>query len=95
MQYGGVVLDDWTCIFGMEGVVEQKGARWVLRQGDIRWREKTGQGVDKVFLISDDFHQKPKYLVALALGIPCLSVDWLKAYVETVCGHSFGSKEAC
>ncbi|EJF65854.1 hypothetical protein DICSQDRAFT_77708 [Dichomitus squalens LYAD-421 SS1] len=80
---GGVVLDDWTCIFGMEGTLEQKGLRWVLKQGDIRWREKAGQGIDKVFLISDDFHQKPKYLVALALGIPCLSVEWLRAYVET------------
>ncbi|KAM5535165.1 hypothetical protein V8D89_011101 [Ganoderma adspersum] len=79
---GGVVLDDWTTIFGMEGALEHKNQRWMLRQGDIQWRKKAGHGIDKVFLISDDFHQKSKYLVALALGVPCLSVDWLRAFVE-------------
>ena len=81
---GGVVLDDWTTIFVMEGALEHKNQRWMLRQGDIQWRKKAGHGIDKVFLISDDFHQKPKYLIALALGVPCLSVDWLRAFVEHV-----------
>ncbi|KAI1795884.1 hypothetical protein LXA43DRAFT_1058127 [Ganoderma leucocontextum] len=79
---GGVVLDDWTTIFGMDGALEHKNQRWMLNPGDIQWRKKAGHGIDKVFLISNDFHQKPKYLVALALGIPCLSVEWLRAFVE-------------
>ena len=96
---GGIVLDDWTTIFGMEGALEHKNQRWMLSQDDIQWRKKAGHGVDKVFLISDDFHQKSKYLIALALGIPCLSVEWLRAFVEQVrsglCFVSEGIKLIC
>ncbi|KAI0748118.1 hypothetical protein C8Q80DRAFT_717960 [Daedaleopsis nitida] len=78
-RHGGIVLDDWTTLYTMDGTVEQKGLRWILRQDDIQW--KNHKNIERVYLISDDNHQKPKYLIALALGIPCLSVNWLKALV--------------
>ncbi|RDX56778.1 hypothetical protein OH76DRAFT_1369818 [Lentinus brumalis] len=78
---GGVVLDDWTNLYTMEGAIEYKGQLWTLTADDIQWKKT--KDIDRVFLISDDSHQKPKFLIALALGIPCVSVDWLKAVMST------------
>ena len=79
---GGVILDDWTNLYTMEGVVEYKGQQWTLTAKDIQWRRT--KDIDRVFLISDGTHQKPKFLIALALGIPCVDVEWLKAVMDGV-----------
>ncbi|CDO68291.1 hypothetical protein BN946_scf184799.g18 [Trametes cinnabarina] len=73
---GGVVLDDWTSLFAMDGTIAQKGNRWCLKADDIKWSDR--KDVDRAFLVSDDYSHKPKYLLALALGIPCLSVEWVR-----------------
>ena len=80
---GGVVLEDWGDIFNMDGKVEKSGKRWVVRKEDVTLR----RNLENVFLISDAPHQKPKYLIALALGIPCVSVDWLtdEVFANDVC----------
>ncbi|KAI0670390.1 hypothetical protein C8Q78DRAFT_1079362 [Trametes maxima] len=74
-QAGGVVFKDWTELFALGGDLTAK--RWTLKAEDIEW--KGPENVNKVFLISDDIHQKAKFLIALALGIPCISTDWLDA----------------
>ncbi|KAH8107006.1 hypothetical protein BXZ70DRAFT_885133 [Cristinia sonorae] len=76
---GGVVLEDWSDIFHLEGKVELSGRRWVARKEDVTLR----RNFENVFLISDAYHQKPKYLIALALGIPCISAEWLVNEVST------------
>ncbi|KAI0374885.1 hypothetical protein BV20DRAFT_961101 [Pilatotrama ljubarskyi] len=73
--HGGVVVDDWACLFKMEGMFQEKRNRWTLRPQDIAWQERTD--IDRAFLMSDDNSQKPKFLMALALGIPCLSAEYL------------------
>ncbi|KAL7283385.1 hypothetical protein ACG7TL_002815 [Trametes sanguinea] len=77
---GGVVLDEWTSLFAMDGTITQKGQRWCLTANDIKWRNRND--IDRAFLISDDPHQKPKFLTALALGIPCVSVEWVRNVVR-------------
>ncbi|KAH9946119.1 uncharacterized protein BXZ73DRAFT_37633, partial [Epithele typhae] len=79
---GGIVLDDWGSIFAMEGVMENKGRRWVLKDEDIRWTNRAD--IDRVLLLSDDCHQKPRFLIALALGVPCVSVDWARDMMREV-----------
>ncbi|KAI0336523.1 hypothetical protein GY45DRAFT_1266256 [Cubamyces sp. BRFM 1775] len=79
-QNGGVVLDDWSALYTLSGDLANKGQRWCLTQEDIKWKERND--VDRAFLISDDNNHKPKFLIALALGIPCLSIDWLKSVVR-------------
>lgn len=79
---GGVVIEDWLEIFSMEGTHYRENKRWTARSEDVKWIER--KDVEKVFLLSDDASQKPKYLIALALGIPCVSIDWLDAVVEAV-----------
>ncbi|GJE87006.1 BRCT domain-containing protein [Phanerochaete sordida] len=71
---GGAVLDDWCRVFSMEGKVALGGKRWILEKGELRLiREE----LERVFLLSDEACHKPKFLIALALGIPCVKFDWL------------------
>ena len=74
-QHGGLVIEDWSSVFTMEGKHSQSNKRWIAIPEDFRWRSEVN--LDRVFLLSDDAHQKPKFLLALALGIPCLSFEWL------------------
>jgi hypothetical protein len=74
-QHGGLVIEDWSSVFTMEGKHSQSNKRWVATPQDFRWKLEIN--LDRVFLLSDDAHQKPKFLLALALGIPCLSFEWL------------------
>ncbi|PCH37988.1 hypothetical protein WOLCODRAFT_135978 [Wolfiporia cocos MD-104 SS10] len=72
---GGIVIDDWQDIYTMEGTHSQGNKRWVVNQKDVRYT--LSEKVDKLFLLSDLHSQTPKYLIALALGIPCLSTGWV------------------
>ncbi|KAG8217701.1 hypothetical protein J3R82DRAFT_5857 [Butyriboletus roseoflavus] len=74
-RHGGLVIEDWSSVFTMEGKHSQSNKRWIATPQDFRWRSEVN--LDRVFLLSDDAHQKPKFLLALALGIPCLSFEWL------------------
>ncbi|KAF8636637.1 hypothetical protein AX17_003445 [Amanita inopinata Kibby_2008] len=72
---GGVVLDDLASIIKMEGKHAHNNNRWVLNKDEVHWNTK--EDVERVFLLADDSNQKPKFLIAVGLGIPCLSVNWL------------------
>lgn len=78
---GGTVLTDWNAVFRMEG--KYTTSRYVATQNDIKWKEKSK--VERTFLLCDQPSQKPKFLIALALGIPCLSLSWLSDSIENVC----------
>ena len=69
---GGKVIDDWANIFPFSPT--QTDRSWVARQADVKHKDL---GLQTVFLLADEPNQKPKYLVALALGIPCVSTQWL------------------
>ncbi|KAI0933134.1 hypothetical protein AcV7_004695 [Taiwanofungus camphoratus] len=77
---GGTVIDDWSHIFTMEGTHSQNNKRWVVLKETVKWTGRDDIG--RVFLLSDDANQKPKFLMALALGIPCLSIEWLQQTVN-------------
>lgn len=71
---GGKVIDDWANLFPFSPA--QTDRSWVACQADLKHKDL---GVQTVFLLADEANQKPKYLVALALGIPCVSTKWLVA----------------
>ena len=79
---GGQVFDDWDDIFKMDGKLTQNSKRWVINEKDVSTMKLA---VDRVFLLSDHSNHKPKFLLALALGIPCLSFEWLEACLREVC----------
>jgi hypothetical protein len=90
---GGTVIDDWSQIFPVEGTHSNTNKRWVAYAEDVRWVAK--DGIQRVFLLADDANTKPKFLIALALGIPCLSFDWLQAAIDKVSTSEFISLTLC
>lgn len=84
---GGVHLDEWhLTVFPIDFKHETQN-RWVAKKSDFKVTPT--KNVDKVFLLSDKANQKPKYLIALALGIPCVSFDWLDALEVNVSGLTY------
>ncbi|KAG1756675.1 uncharacterized protein EDB91DRAFT_1093869 [Suillus paluster] len=76
---GGTVIDDWSSIFPMEGSHSQSNKRWIASRENFKFNPKPEfEGLERVFLLADDYNQKPKFLEALALGIPCLSHEWMR-----------------
>ena len=79
---GGFVIDDLDTILQMDGRHSNSNHRYVIKKNDVKW---TGhEDIERLFLLADDPNQKPKYLIALALGIPCLSTSWLHDSVDSV-----------
>ncbi|KAJ8699887.1 hypothetical protein PTI98_002964 [Pleurotus ostreatus] len=78
---GGAVIDDWTTVLSLDGKYDRDGRRWVITQGEIAWIGNIDQ-TRKVFLVSDECNEKPRYLVAVALGVPCLSYRWVEACIK-------------
>ena len=84
-RLGGVVLEDWSKLLSLDGKHSGKGNKqWSLESKDVKYAPsrdpKTASAIDaveKVFLLSDKENKKPRYLLALALGIPCVSAEWL------------------
>ncbi|KAI0082615.1 hypothetical protein K474DRAFT_1654725 [Panus rudis PR-1116 ss-1] len=71
---GGTIVEDWGHVLDMEGKHSMQGKRWIIQHSDVRLLK---QDLDRIFLLSDDATHKPKFLIALALGVPCLSLKWL------------------
>jgi hypothetical protein len=73
---GGTVLDDWSDVFSLAGEYSANKKRWVITSDNVGIEMK--HDIQQVFLVSDAANTKPRFLTALALGIPCLSVEWLR-----------------
>jgi hypothetical protein len=79
---GGFVIDDLTTILRMDGRHLQSGNAWVIKKTDVEW--VGDEEIERLFLVADEPNQKPKFLIALALGIPCLNTEWLHESVKSV-----------
>jgi len=79
---GGTVIDDLNGIFRMEGKHSQNNNRWIIHDHEFKWLGD--ESIHRLFLLADEPNQKPKFLIALALGIPCLNTTWLQDSVECV-----------
>jgi hypothetical protein len=79
---GGFVIDDLSTVVRMEGQHSMSNNRWVIEKADAHWIGN--DEIERLFLLADDPNQKPKFLIALALGIPCLSTTWLRDSVNCV-----------
>ncbi|KAF7969897.1 hypothetical protein HWV62_25631 [Athelia sp. TMB] len=77
---GGTIIDDWPSVVSMDGKHSNSNKRWVAVADDIRVKAK--DGFNSVFLLANQPTTKPKYLIALALGIPCISLEWVQSMIE-------------
>lgn len=87
---GGVLVDDLFKYLRMD--LEHLSNRWVGESTDAHWVGEPRE-MQRLFLLADDCNHKPKYLMALALGIPCVSVKWLYSCLDAVRTFIFGSRE--
>jgi hypothetical protein len=78
-QHGGVVIEDFSKVMSITGKSSQHGQQWIAEETDLAW---AGLDIERLYLLSDDASQKPKYLEALALGVPCLSLNWLNDILQ-------------
>lgn len=85
---GGVVVDDLFKYLKMD--ISYSSERCVIEASDVKWVGEPKE-LERLFLLADDCNLKPKYLMALALGIPCLSVNWLYSCLEVVSNMSYRS----
>ncbi|KAH7340178.1 hypothetical protein B0J17DRAFT_650238 [Rhizoctonia solani] len=78
---GGVVVDEWEELFTVRGKADANG--WYAQDlalkyvGGASWPD-----VHKIFLLSGRVGTTPKYLMALALGVPCLSYKWVDEFLR-------------
>lgn len=83
---GGVVADEWDELFTVRGTTDARG--WYADEDESRRLAYVGGGkwpsVRKVFLLSGKMGTTPKYMMALALGVPCLSYRWIDEFVQDV-----------
>jgi hypothetical protein len=74
--HGGTIIEDWGNIIRMDGKHTNSNNRWVIEKEEVTLTNK--YDIERVFLLADNPNQKAKFLIALALGIPCLSTKWLE-----------------
>lgn len=74
-KLGGTVISDWSDVYSLRGN-HTSTRRWDIKINDIKCIHQGD--VEQVFLLSDQCSSKPKFLTALALGIPCISVEYLE-----------------
>lgn len=83
---GGVVADEWDELFTVRGRNDAKG--WYAEDDEAERLKYVGGGkwpaVRKVFLLSGKVGMTPKYMMALALGVPCLSYQWIDEFLQDV-----------
>lgn len=80
LQCGGGIVEDFSNVICMEG--KHVGKSWILEQDDVKWIGKPD--IHRLFLLADDANQKPKFLIALALGIPCVGTSWVFESLQSV-----------
>ncbi|KAG6866984.1 hypothetical protein C0991_003900 [Blastosporella zonata] len=72
---GGVIVNDWSDVIDLKGEYSDYNNQWVITKKKAKWIG--AGGIERMFLLADQPSFKAKFLIALALGIPCLEVAWL------------------
>ncbi|KAH8833674.1 hypothetical protein DL96DRAFT_1810085 [Flagelloscypha sp. PMI_526] len=75
---GGDYVAEWADLMPIvEPPLESTSTVWVSKQSDIGYNTK-GYPNQRIVMLSDDVATRPKFLIALALGVPCLSFAFVR-----------------
>ncbi|GAA5868283.1 hypothetical protein JCM3774_000992 [Rhodotorula dairenensis] len=74
-RYGATMID-WPHLFRVRAPADPKAPP------EVEFQTDDFAEIDEIFLLSDKHCSTPKYLAALALGIPCLSPDFATQSVK-------------
>lgn len=75
----GAVMIDWPHLFRVRAAAADPKA-----PPQVEFQTEDFADIDEIFLLSDKHCSTPKYLAALALGIPCLSPDFATQSIKEV-----------
>lgn len=78
---GGAAVDNWDKLINLEGVLDDDD-RLTFTKANAHWIGDPA--IQKVYLVTSEAILTPKYLMAIALGVPCLSEKWIEEAVENV-----------
>ncbi|KDQ20059.1 hypothetical protein BOTBODRAFT_27479 [Botryobasidium botryosum FD-172 SS1] len=80
-RLGGLVVDSWDDLYTVPvtGVKGKRGT-YECRWEDVQWKD--GGDIEEVLLVAETACQTAKYMMALALGIPCVSAEWVQHVVN-------------
>lgn len=81
--HGGTVVEDWSSVINFDGQHSSPHC-WSLERAQCQWRggEDKNNKIDKIFLLSNDHCTKPKFLTAIALGVPCVDTEFIRRSVD-------------
>ena len=74
-KHGGEVVDEFSSVLEVSGQPSMQNNRWIYKADGVRWKDDSA--IQRLWLIADDASQTGKYLTALALGVPCISAEWM------------------
>jgi len=74
-KHGGEVVDEFSSVLEVTGQPSVQNNRWIYKAEGVRWKDDSAR--QRLWLIADDASQTGKYLTAIALGVPCISVEWM------------------
>ncbi|THU88413.1 hypothetical protein K435DRAFT_782066 [Dendrothele bispora CBS 962.96] len=74
-HHGGQFVSDWHHVLHLEGRFGPKSSYWYIERKGAVWKDN--RDIRRLYLMADEASQKSKFLFALAIGVPCLSLDWL------------------
>ena len=80
-KHGGEVLQSWLSCFSFKGEIDEARTKWASKNTDVvKWvgdrRAKT-KNVKTMFVITGPPSHTPKFVIAIALGVPCIGLRWL------------------
>ena len=79
-ENGGSVIDNFDELINLKGAVATD--QCILKASEVGWIGKPR--ITKLFLIANQFSQTSKYLTAIALGVPCLHIEWVEDSIQAV-----------
>ncbi|CCA69761.1 hypothetical protein PIIN_03701 [Serendipita indica DSM 11827] len=91
---GRVVDDGFDSLFQLGGQTSDDGARWIWNKGDMFFPDDSKAAkrkvphsstssvaetkVERYMLLADGVNRNQKYMLALAMGIPCVNTRWIE-----------------
>jgi len=80
-KHGGEVLQSWLSCFSFKGEIDETQTKWTSKSTDVvKWvgdrRAKT-KNIKTMFVVTGSATHTSKFLIAMALGVPCIAPLWL------------------
>ena len=80
---GGTVFNSWDSLYRVDFKLKESRRRREGNMESVRWAGP--RHVEEVLCIAAQATQTAKYMMALELGVPCISINWVEECAKQVC----------